>query len=175
MTEWGGKIADITVEELQDKLAETEDDGKAVKRLMTAIAYKQGKSPADIEETYGISKKNVYMWLDRFESRGLDDALYDESKPGRPSKLSEEEFAELESVLQKSPDEAGYEDVQAWSPKFVQHWLKTHFDVEYTRRHIRRLMEEAGLSWRTARPKHYDVDPQEVAEFQETYKKSDDS
>jgi transposase len=150
MTEWGGKIADITLEELQEKLAETDDDGKAVKRLMTAIAYKQGKSPAEIEETYGISKKNVYMWLDRFESRGLDDALYDESKPGRPSKLSEEEFAELEAVLQKSPDDAGYEDVQAWSPKFVQHWLKTHCDVEYTRRHIRRLMDEVGLSWRTA-------------------------
>jgi len=56
---------------------------------MTAIAYPQGQSPADIEETYGISRKNVYMWLDRFETRGLDDA--------------------------------GYEDIQAWSPKFVQH------------------------------------------------------
>jgi len=175
MTEWGGKIAEITLEELQKKLAETDDDGKAVKRLMTAIAYKQGQSPAEIEETYGISKKNVYIWLDRFETRGLDDALYDESKPGRPSKLSGEEFTELEAVLQKSPDDAGYEDIQAWSPKFVQHWLKTHFDVEYTRRHIRRLMEEACLSCRTARPKHYEVDPEEVAEFQETYKKSDDS
>jgi len=169
MTEWGGKIGEITVVELQEKLAETDDDGKAVKRLMTAIAYKQGQSPAEIEETYGISKKNVYMWLDRFEKRGLDDALYDESKPGRPSKLSKEECAELEAVLQKSPDDVGYADIQAWSPKFVQHWLKTHVDVEYTRRHIRKLMKEGGLSWRTARHKHYDVDPEEVAEFQETY------
>jgi len=53
MTEWGGKIPDLTVEELQSKLADTEDDGKAVKRLMAAIAYKQGQSPADIEETFG--------------------------------------------------------------------------------------------------------------------------
>jgi len=142
---------------------------------LTAIAYKQGQSPAEIEETFGISRKNVYLWLDRFETRGLDDALLDEPKPGRPSKLSEEEFAELEALLQKSPEEAGYDDVQAWSPKFVQHWLKTHFDVEYTRRHIRQLMEEAGLSWRTARPKHYKVDPKEVAEFQEAYKKIDES
>ena len=42
MTEWGGKIPDLTVEELQSKLAETDDDAKAVKRLMVAISYKQG-------------------------------------------------------------------------------------------------------------------------------------
>lgn len=175
MTEWGGKIPEITIEELQAKLVETDDDGKAVKRLLAAIAYKQGQSPAEIEETFGISKKNVYLWLDRFEERGLNDALYDESKPGRPTKLSDDQFAELEAVLHDSPGAAGYEDIQAWTPKFVQHWLKTHFDVEYTLRHVRRLMDDIGLSWRTARPKHYEADPEEVAEFQETFKKSDDS
>lgn len=97
--------------------------------------------------------KNVYQWLDRFENRDLDDGLYDE----------------LETVLTKSPDEAGYDRVQAWSPRFVQHWLKTHFDVEYTQRHVRRLMDDAGLSWRTARPKHYDADPKKITEFQDTY------
>lgn len=121
MTEWGGKIPEITIDELQAKLVETDDDGKAVKRLLAAIAYKQGSSPAKIEETFGISKKNVYLWLDRFEERGLEDALYDEPKPGRPSKLSDKQFAELEAVLYDSPEAAGYEDIQAWTPKFVQH------------------------------------------------------
>lgn len=174
MTGWGKKIPDLTVDELQSKLANTDDDGKAVKRLMAAIAYKKGQSPAEIEKTFGISRKNVYEWLDRFEERGLDEALYDEPKPGRPSKLSEEQFDKLETVLENSPEDVGY-DVQAWSPQFVQHWLKTHFDVEYTERHIRRLMHEAGLSWRTARPEHYDADPEETAEFQDTFKKSEDS
>jgi transposase len=168
MTEWGGKIPGITLEELQEKLAETEDDGKAVKRLMTAIAYKQGQSPAEIDETFGISRKNVYLWLDRFETRGLDDALYDEPKPGRPPQLTDDDVAELEAVLQESPDDAGYDDVHAWSPKFVQHWLETQLNVAYTRRHVRRLMADVGRSWRTARPKHYDVDPEEVAESHDT-------
>lgn len=174
MKGWGEKISDLTVDELQSKLADTDDDGKAVKRLMAAIAYKQGQSPAEIEDTFGISEKNIYVWLDRFEERGLDEALYDEPKPGRPSKLTDAQFDELETVLDKSPEDAGY-DVQAWSPKFVQHWLKTHFDVEYTQRHVRRLMDDAGLSWRTARPKHYEADSEEIAEFQDTFKKSEDS
>lgn len=172
MTNWGEKIPDVSLEELQEKLREIDDDGKAVKRLFTAIAYKQGSSPAEIEETFGISRKNVYLWLDRIEERGLDDALYDESKPGRPSKLTQEQRNELEETLHESPEDAGY-DIQAWTPKFVQHWIKTHFDIEYTLRHVRRLMDELGLSWRTARPEHYEADPEEVAEFQETFKKSD--
>ena len=174
MTEWGEKIPDLTVEELQSKLAETDDDAKAVKRLMVAISYKQGQSPADIEETFGISRKNVYVWLDRFEERGLDDALQDEPKPGRPSKLTEAQFDELQTILEESPEEAGY-DVQAWTPELVQHWLAERYDVEYTKRHIRRLMNDLGLSWRTARPEHYKADPEAIAEFQDTYKKSDES
>jgi len=65
MTEWGRKVPDLTVEELQQKLADPGDDGKAVKRLMVAIAYEQGQSIADIEETFGISRKSIYQWLDR--------------------------------------------------------------------------------------------------------------
>ena len=175
MTQWGGKLPHTTVEELQAKLAETDDDGKAVKRLVAAIAYKQGHSPDDIEELFEFSRNNVYVWLDRFEDRTLDDAIYDEPKPGRPSKLSDAEIDELEAVIPESPEAAGYEGIQAWSPKFVQHWLSTHFDVEYTLRHVQRVMDEAGLSWRTARPVHNEVDPEKVAEFQETFQKNEDS
>jgi transposase len=126
MTGWGEKIGEITVDELRSKLAEVDDDGKAVKRLVAAIAYKQGQSPADIEETFGFSINNVYEWLHRFEERGLEEALYDESKPGRPSELTDEQQEELAAVLQESLEEAGY-DVQAWTPRFVQHLIKGVF------------------------------------------------
>lgn len=168
MTKWGEKISDISLEELQRNLVETDDDGKAVKRLVAAIAYKHGQSPADIEERFGLSRNNVYAWLDRFEERGLDEALYDEPKPGRPPKLSDEEFDEFVAVVNESPEDAGYGNVEAWTPKLVQHWLKSRFDVEYTRRHIRRLMDETGLSWRTARPEHHDIDPGDVTELRQT-------
>lgn len=67
MTNWGAKIPDESLEELQERLREVDDDGKAVTRLFTAIADKQGSSPAEIEETYGIFRKNLYLWLGRIE------------------------------------------------------------------------------------------------------------
>jgi len=72
--------------------------------------------------------------------------------------------------VNESPEGVGF-DRQAWFPWLVYHHLKSEYSVEYSLRHIRRLMREAGLTWRTARPEHYEGDPEQAAEFQETVKK----
>lgn len=171
MTQWGAKIHETPLGELQEHLVEEDDDGKAVKRLFTAIAYKHGQSPAEIEEMYRIPRQNIYQWLDRIEDRGLPDALYDETKPGRPAKLTEEQFELFVEILREPPESAGY-DVAVWDPKRARHWLKEEFDIEYTLRHVRRLMTKAGLSWRTARPHHYEADSEEIEEFENTAQKN---
>jgi transposase len=172
MTGWGEKIDEISVEELRSKLAEVDDDGKAVKRLVAAIAYKQGQSPADIEESFGFSKNNVYEWLDRFEERGLEDALYDESPPGRPSELSDEQRERFEDAVKNPPEDVGI-DAPAWSTALAQEYLREQFDLEFTRRHVRRLLHDAGLSWQTPRPQPPTADEEERAEFREDIKKTD--
>lgn len=143
MTKWGSKLTETSLEELIDHLVEEDDDGKAVKRLFTSIAYKHGQSPAKIEELYGIPRQNVYQWLNRLEERSLPEALYDEPKPGRPSRLTDDQFETLEEVLRASPTEVGY-DAKTWEPKLVRDWLKEQFDADYTLRHVRRLMGTAG-------------------------------
>lgn len=141
MTEWGSKLQEESIRGLQKRLAETDDDGKAVKRLFTAIAYKQGQSPADIEATYGIPRKTVYQWLDRIDRRGVDDAIYDDPKPGRPARLDDEQRRELANALERSPEEFDYDRTE-WTPRLVQDWVRTRFDVDYSSRHVRRLMAD---------------------------------
>jgi transposase len=140
MTAWGGKISAVDVEELRATLRGTENDGKAVKRLMAAIAYKQGFSPSDIEATFGFPEKSVYQWLDRFEDRGIEGALYDEPKPGRPSRLTDDQLVEIRNVLEKPPEKAGF-DADVWSPMLLQQWIAVQFDVKYSIRHVRRLID----------------------------------
>lgn len=144
MVKWGEKIPNEELDELKQRLREIDDDGKAVKRLISAIAYKQGFSPAEIEETFGLSKKNVYLWLDRIEDKGLDQALYDRPKPGRPSKLSTEQLRELEAALEESPTNFGYSE-ETWTPSLVQDWVTSTYNVEYSLRHIRRLMDQLDM------------------------------
>jgi transposase len=171
MTGWGEKIAGVSEEELKNHVEVTKET-KPIWRIVAAIEYKDGLSPSEFEEKYGISDSSVYTWLNRFEERGVEDALHDDPKPGADPELSDEQWNQFVDDLHTSPDELGY-DYQAWFPVLAHHHLKSKFGVEYCLRHVKRLLKKADLSWRTARPRHYEADPEEEREFQETVQKNE--
>ena len=55
MSLWESRIPDTTVEELQTLLVEA-DDAKAVTQCFTAVAYKHGDSPAQVEERSTVAE-----------------------------------------------------------------------------------------------------------------------
>ena len=166
-----GRLDHISNEELWELLDDIEES-TATQRVLAAIAYKQGDSTSRLADRHTVSEQTIRNWLSRFEDRSLADAPYDEQRAGRPRKLTAEKQEQLFAELQASPQEVGFEK-QAWFPRLVYHHLQSEYDVEYSLRHIRRLMREAGLTWRTARPHHHEGDPEQAAEFQETVKKTD--
>ncbi len=165
-----GRLDDISLEELQELREQTEGEIPR-ERVLAAIGRKQGDEIKTLAERHGVVEKTIRNWLDRFEEEPIEQAPYDEPRPGGPSKLTAEEREQLEDTLQQSPTELGYE-YQAWSPKFLLHYVNEEFDVEYTASHARYLLHEAGLSWRTARPRNHEADPEEEAEFKATVEKN---
>ena len=107
--------------------------------------------------------------IKRFEP--IEQAPYDDPKPGRPSKLDTDQREQFFEHLQQPPTELGY-DQQAWSPKLLLHHVKEKYGVEYSEGHARKLLGKAGLSCRTARPRNHEADPAKEAEFQETVEKN---
>ena len=169
MTKEGSKIPDLTKGRVREQLAD-ETDPKAIKRLTAAREYLEGLSPAEIEDKYGWDRQTVYNWLNRFEERGFEAALYDDSRPGRPSELSNDQFDQFAAVLHDPPEEAGY-DAPAWSTALAQQYLIEAFDVAFSRRHVRRLMHKAGVSPKRPRPEPASADEAEREEFEETVEK----
>jgi transposase len=165
------RLEDIPKEDLWQLLDEI-DGSIPTQRVLAAIATKQGDSTSRLADRHNVSQQTIRNWLDRFDNRPLEDAPFDEPRAGRPRKLTPDEQDRLMAELNESPEDVGF-DRQAWFPRLVYHHLKSEYGVEYSLRHIRRLMREAGLTWRTARPEHYQGDPEEAAEFQETVKKTD--
>ena len=108
--------------------------------------------------------------MNRFEERGFDAALYDNSRPGRPPELSDEQFEQFTAVLHEPPEEAGYDD-PAWSTALAQYYLIEAFDIAFSRRHVRRLMHKAGVSSKRPRPEPASADEEEREEFEETVEK----
>ena len=169
MTTWGDKLAGLEEEQLRQQLR-TESDAKAVKRLTSAVLYKQGKSPAQIERLLGFPEQTVYDWLDTVAKRDLT-ALGDLPRPGQPTRLTEDQWTELTATLAASPSEAGY-DEPAWTPALVRDYIGEAFNVEYSLAHMYRVMKRAGLSYQTARPRHYKADPAEQRRWRREFKKS---
>ncbi len=110
------------------------------------------------------------MNLLALRGNGAEAALYDDSWPGRPSELSDDQFNQFSARLHNPPEEAGY-DIPAWSTAIAQQYLIEAFDVVFSRRHVRRLMYEAGVSPKRPRPEPASADEAEREEFEETVEK----
>ena len=136
-----------------------------------AIGRKQGEQIDTPADRHGVVTRTIQNWLNRFEEQPIEQAPYDAPRPGGPSKLDSGERERLFEQLQESPIERGY-DRQAWSPKLLLHHVKEEYGVEYSKGHAYTLLHEAGLSWRTARPRNHEADPEDEAEFQETVEKN---
>ena len=167
-------LENISTEDLRQILAEV-DDGAAVQRLMVAITYKEinDLTQKAAAELYGFSESWASKWfnrLERLETEPFEDVVYDEPRSGRPSELSEQEHERFVDVLHESPEKAGL-DALAWSVPLARNYLSEEFDVNYCDRHVRRLLTEAGLSWKTARPEYYKSDERAQEAFQDGFKK----
>lgn len=126
------KLEEIDADRLRAAL-EGATSAKSVKRLVIALAYKDGVNTDVLSTRYGIPQSTIYYWLDRFEERGLEEALVDEHRPGRPSKLTAEQRAEVESWLANPPEGA-----ERWDAQRLQRRIAEEFDVEYSTAHVHR-------------------------------------
>ena len=132
------KLEDIDTGALREALAGATDP-KAVKRLMIALAYNDGVPVETLSERYGIARSTVYFWLDRFEGGSIAGAIYDDHRSGRPPSLDEREREHLNRVLQRRPEDVGFEQT-FWTPELVQEYVQREFDVSYSLGHIRRFL-----------------------------------
>ena len=167
-------LENVSTEDLRQILAEVED-GAAIQRLMAAIAYKEidGLTQEAAADLYGFSSSWASKWftrLERLETEPFEAVVYDDPRSGRPSELSDQDHERFVDALHEPPEEAGI-DAPAWSVPLASNYLSEEFGVDYCDRHVRRLMTEAGLSWKTARPEYYKSDKRAQEAFQDGFKK----
>lgn len=168
-------LENVSADELRELLDKLHDPD-AVKRVMAAIAYKEidEMSQNDAAELFGFSSGWASKWfnrLERLEDEPVEAVVSDDPRAGRPAQLTEADREEFEAVLQEPPTAVGI-DSPAWTVSLAQKYLQETYAVEYSRRHVRRLLEAAGLSWKTARPESDKADERAQKAFQEGFKKS---
>jgi transposase len=164
------RLENVSVEELEAALDEA--TGKRdTKRLLVAIIYKRGPSAPMIAEWLDTREQTIYRWFDRLETEPVRQAVQDRHRSGRPPKLDDDDRTAFQDAVHKPPSEAGY-DQPAWTTALAQQFLDDEFDVDYSRRHVQRLLKDAGLTWQTPRPQPPTADEDERTEFWESTKKT---
>lgn len=135
-------LEDVSAADLRDALADV-DGSRPCRRLIAAIAYKQGVEQQELAEWFGVERKTVYNWLCRLQDPpdALADAARDAPRPGRPRRLSSGQLAELESTLSNLPGETGYDEAE-WNPALVRRHVRDEFGVDYSLSSCRRLLDE---------------------------------
>lgn len=119
-------------------------------RLCAAIAYKHGTTQTELATWYDTGRRTIYNWLMRLDTdESLEEAVTDDSRPGRRRKLTPAQQASFTEAVRTEPTAVGI-DAKTWTPARVQAFLQDTYDVEYSLPSCRRLLREAGLAYRNA-------------------------
>jgi transposase len=110
----------------------------------------------EVAKELGVSEAAISQWKAR-EASGTLSAI---PKSGAPSKLSVAQRQTLKEMLQKSPQDHGY-DRLGWTASLVSNLIEEKFAVQYNSNYVAALLNGLGMS--VQRPKTRSQKRNEVA------------
>jgi transposase len=121
------------------------------RRLQAWKLHEQGWSQRQIAEELGVTQGAVSQWIRRAHEGGGADALRHRPAPGRRASLTDEQFAQIPTLLACGAEALGFED-DTWTTERVAAVLQKEFGVSYHPAHISRLLQKHCPDWRKEKP-----------------------
>jgi len=149
---------------------------KTAQRLSNLRLYKISKSILMIAEDYPIQEvarvfnvttRTVSNWLSRFLVERFSWLLgYHYRGRGRKSKLNKEQRDRLYQIIDRGPEEYGF-DCGIWTSGIIAEVVFREFDVVYNPRYLSSLLKKMGLSYQKARFESDHLDEEKRREWVE--------
>jgi transposase len=141
---------------LQDEIRRSEES-RYDHRLHGVLLVAEGMSCPEIAHLLGDSPRTVEYWVQRFEDKGLG-GLAEGDRPGRPTRLTQEQLKQIDRVLRRTPRDVGL-GVTLWDGKTLSAWIEREQGVELGVRQCQRLFRQFGFRLRKPRPQIAKADP----------------
>lgn len=134
------------IAELSSFLRSSESDGDvaAWKRAKGVLGYIKGKRVIELCEQLEVVRGSVNQWLRWYETRGVE-GLRTRKAPGGVPRLSEAQRAELSTIVEAGPQQAGFTSGM-WTGPMIGDLIRARFGVSYHNHHIPRLLHQLGFS-----------------------------
>lgn len=144
-------------------LARDEEDKRAAMRMLAIAAAIDGLKRPQAARCGGMTNQALRDAIRRYNVEGLD-GLHDRDRSGRPSKLDQDQSAELCALVLAGPDIEA-DGLSAYTRDDAAKIAKTKWNVEVHVTTIGRIFRAGGLSRQKARPSHPKKNPEAVAAF----------
>ena len=109
-------------------------------RALCVLLIAEGHRPNQVAEWLGEHTRTLERWRKRFVDNGLN-GLMDETSPGRPPKLSNEEWNRLKLELEQPPGDFAL-DGKKWQGKTLQQHLTKNYGIDFSLRQCQRLLKQ---------------------------------
>ena len=145
-------------------------DSKQACRLLAIAMVLDGVPRAVSAKACGMDRQTLRDWVHRYNAEGIE-GLRDRPRSGRPAGLSAAQMAELDELVVAGPDPAVHRVVR-WRCFDLREEIKQRFEVEFTERHVGRLLRRLKLTRLTVRPRHPKADEAAQLAFKKTSPRS---
>lgn len=150
----------------------SENKVRVFKRYQALYLSLSGKTREEVANIVGISPNTVSNIYTAYKTEGLK-GIPDKPVPGRPSRLTEDQQAEVKSViLNKIPSEVGFPAEFNWTAGLIGKYIKRQYDYDYSIRGITGMLDRMGLSY--TRPTYVlaKADKQKQEQFVQEFEKT---
>lgn len=128
--------------------AEKVKDLREAKRCLAISALSEDQELSEIAKTLQVSLESVRQWLKKFLIYGIS-SLITQPAPGRPSKLTEEQRAQLSEIIKQGPQATGFPGA-CWRTPMIQFIIEKNFKVSYSVKYLSELLKDMGFSYQKA-------------------------
>jgi transposase len=119
---------------------------RAVERAQVVQAALEGAPVEEIAGRLGLARNTVYLWLHRFEARGLA-GLEDQPRGGRPPTYSREQVGVMVATALTTPQTLEL-PFQSWTLDRLVAYLNEHKGIAMQRSRLNEVLLSEGLRWR---------------------------
>lgn len=99
-------------------------------RKLYAVAFREkGMTYPELSKWFGESQRTIARWVRAFKMHGL--AGLEEKEPGRPTRLTPEQRAEVTDVIRNGPARVGCTGT-AWTGHALADWINKRWGVRLT-------------------------------------------
>jgi transposase len=156
---------EFSAAELRRKAGRVRDANQS-RRLLALAQVLEGASRDEAARNAGMDRQTLRDWVHRYNAEGVE-GLLDRPRSGREPRLSEEQLAELDTIVETQPDPVA-DGMVRWRCVDLKEKIAQRFSVHLSERSVGRILNERGFRKLSARPQHPEVNTAAQEAFQQT-------